>query len=79
MMKKNLIAALALSLSLLAVGASAEGTEQAATAPAQTGAAETQAPALELTTEYRWFTNSYRYTRSRKVTYYDNVYAYNHG
>ena len=84
MMKKNLIAALALSLSLLAVGASAESVEPVATgAPAQTGvaqdAAEPQAPALKLTTEYRWFTNSYRYTRSRKVTYYDNVYAYNHG
>lgn len=30
-------------------------------------------------TEYRWFTNSYGYTRTREVTYYDNVYAINHG
>lgn len=30
-------------------------------------------------TEYRYFTNQYRYTRTRKVTYYDNVYAVNHG
>ena len=67
MMKKSLIAALALLLALLTVGAAAESA----------GAAE--APALELTTQTRWFVNQYRYTRARKVTYYDNVYAYNHG
>ena len=34
---------------------------------------------LKLTTEYRWFVSQYRNLRTRKVTYYDNVYAYNHG
>lgn len=34
---------------------------------------------LELTTEYRWFISRYKHIRGRTVTYYDNVYAYNHG
>lgn len=34
---------------------------------------------LDVTTEYRWFVNRYRYVRSVKVSYYDNVYANNHG
>lgn len=47
-------------------------------------AAEEEAPLLtengfELTKEYRWFVNQYRNVRGRTVTYYDDVYAYNHG
>ncbi len=34
---------------------------------------------LELTKEYRWFVNQYRNVRGRTVTYYNDVYAYNHG
>ncbi|MBQ8094693.1 MAG: M23 family metallopeptidase [Clostridia bacterium] len=34
---------------------------------------------FKITTAYRWFVNSYRNVRSVKVSYYDNVYAYNHG
>lgn len=34
---------------------------------------------FELTEEYRWFVSSYKSVRGRTVTYYDNVYAYNHG
>ena len=47
-------------------------------------APEAEAPILtengyELTKEYRWFVNQYKTVRGRTVTYYDNVYAYNHG
>jgi murein DD-endopeptidase MepM/ murein hydrolase activator NlpD len=47
-------------------------------------AEEAEAPILtengfELTKEYRWFVNQYKTVRGRTVTYYDNVYAYNHG
>ena len=41
--------------------------------------AEIEAAGMKLTTEYRWFISQYRHIRTRKVTYYDNVYAYNHG
>lgn len=34
---------------------------------------------IEVTTEYRWFVNQYRNVRTVKVSYYDDVYAYNHG
>lgn len=34
---------------------------------------------IDTVTEYRWFVNRYRNVRSKKVTYFDNVYAYNHG
>lgn len=34
---------------------------------------------LYITEEYRWFINQYDRIRSRKVRYYDDVYAYNHG
>ena len=34
---------------------------------------------LPVTTEYRWFVNQYRNVRTVKVSYYDNVYANNHG
>ena len=40
---------------------------------------EPEATHIPVTTEYRWFTGAYRNTRSRKVSYYDNVYAVNHG
>ena len=77
MMKKRLFAALSLSLALLTAGASAE---DAAAAAGQTAAVEqTAASTPELTTDYRLFTNIYRYSRYRKLTFYDNVYAYNHG
>lgn len=34
---------------------------------------------LTVTTKYRYFISQYRYIRERKVSYFDNVYAYNHG
>ena len=34
---------------------------------------------IKTTTEYRWFVNQYNNVRGRTVTYYDNVYAVNHG
>ena len=34
---------------------------------------------FELTKEYRWFVNQHKTVRGRTVTYYNNVYAYNHG
>jgi len=52
------------------------GTPEATAEPTPTPA---PTPTYELTTESRWFVNRYRYTRTRKVTYYDNVYAVNHG
>ncbi len=61
-----------------------EATPTPAATPEPT-AMPTAAPAVTaenpyaLTTESRWFVNRYRYTRTRKVTYYDNVYAVNHG
>ncbi len=42
-------------------------------------AAFAEEEALETTTAYRYFVNSYRNVRTVKVIYYDNVYAYNHG
>ena len=41
-------------------------------------AAEPENP-HELTTQSRWFISQSLHIRRRKVTYYDNVYAYNHG
>ena len=35
--------------------------------------------AAELTTQYRWFVNRYNNARGVTVTYYDDVYAVNHG
>lgn len=69
-MKKRLLAMLALLCMLFAVCA---GAEEAADTEVQAEGG------LALTTEYRWFVNKYRYTRGVTVTYYDNVYAYNHG
>ena len=40
---------------------------------------EATGDALALTREYRWFVNQYGTVRGRTVTYYDNVYAVNHG
>ena len=71
-MKKMLIAALVLLSLLTAFGALAEETKAVETA------AEATLPD-GVVSEYRWFVNSYKYVRTRKVTYYDNVYAYNHG
>ena len=34
---------------------------------------------IQVTREYRWFVNEYRYTRGVTVSYYDNVFAVNHG
>ena len=72
MMKKMLIAALVLLSLLTSFGALAEETKAVETA------AEATLPD-GVVSEYRWFVNSYKYVRTRKVTYYDNVYAYNHG
>ncbi|MDO5298650.1 MAG: M23 family metallopeptidase [Clostridia bacterium] len=71
-------------------GATAEPAQsiaETAAAPETTATPEatpetTAAPVsseIKTTTEYRWFVNQYRYTRGRTVTYYDNVYAINHG
>ena len=92
-MKKSLIAVLAAASLFFAVGAFAEDSAlpgarvdepAAAATPAVQAEAVTEAePAeveqLELTTEYRWFISRYKHIRGRTVTYYDNVYAYNHG
>lgn len=91
-MKKMKIAALVLMSLLLTAGALAEDTARDAAQPAEEvppveeTAAEAQAePDAEdalpegVVTEYRWFVGSNKVVRTRKVTYYDNVYAYNHG
>ena len=52
--------------------------EKAAREKAERKAAAEEA-GFELTEEYRWFVSSYKSVRGRTVTYYDNVYAYNHG
>ena len=90
-MKKILAAALILMSLLFAVSAMAQegalpGTPDAVAAPADLtdapaaqGDDAPEATGLVTTTKYRWFVNKYRYTRGRTVTYYDNVYAYNHG
>ncbi len=62
-MKKNVFIVLMLMLCMLSLGL-----------------AETaQIEELPITTEYRWFVNQYRNVRTVKVSYYDNVYANNHG
>lgn len=68
MMKKLLACMLALMCLLLAMTAMAENSDVLTT---ENG--------FELTREYRWFVNQYKNVRGRTVTYYDNVYAYNHG
>lgn len=68
MMKKLLTVVLALLCLLLA-----------ATAFAQDAEVFTSENGFELTKEYRWFVGKDMYVRGRTVTYYDDVYAYNHG
>lgn len=75
-MKKMLIAALVLAGLLASFGALAE--ETTAAQPEQAALTENALPE-GVVTEYRWFVNSNKSVRTRKVTYYDNVYAYNHG
>lgn len=67
MMKKILAAALVLLSLLITFGAFAEEAAQEESLP------------NGVVREYRWFVNSYKNVRGRTVTYYDNVYAYNHG
>ena len=76
-MKKMLIAALVLAGLLASFGALAEGTQAAQ--PEQTPAPAEDTLPEGVVTEYRWFVNSNKSVRTRQVTYYDNVYAYNHG
>ena len=89
-MKMKWLAALAAASLLFAMSASAEEAAlpgsrpdaDAAPAAVQTEyaeAAETEAPDLEVTTKNRWFVNKYKRTYTRKVSYYADVYAYNHG
>jgi len=42
-------------------------------------AARVEPAEIEVTEKYRYFISEYKHIRSRKVRYYDNVYAYNHG
>ena len=87
-MKKRWTAAIVLASMMLTMGAFAEEitnlpeTTEQPVATAET--AEPQAEAepehqLDVTSKYRWFINRYRYIREVKVSYFDNVYAYNHG
>ncbi len=69
MMKKTLAVMLALLCLLLAAAAFAQDADEVLTT--ENG--------FELTKEYRWFVNQYKNVRGRTVTYYDDVYAYNHG
>lgn len=78
-MKKRWIAALALTGLLLTTGAYAESTPEAAAAPVQAETTAEPQHNLTVTTKYRYFISQYRYIRERKVSYFDNVYAYNHG
>lgn len=82
-MKKKLLAALVLSSLLLTLSAYAEDNAQPAEPAAQPApvaeAAAEEANPLAPVQAYRWFVNQYRYLRDVRVTYYDNVYAYNHG
>ena len=67
MMKKILAVALVLMSLLMTFGAFAEEAAQ-----------ETALPE-GVVKEYRWFVNQYKTVRGRTVTYYKDVYAYNHG
>ena len=78
-MKNKWIAALALAGLLLTTGAYAESTPSETAAPVQAQAAAEPQHQLKVTTKYRYFISQYRYIRERKVSYFDNVYAYNHG
>ena len=65
MMKKILAAALVLMSLLMTFGALADGADK-------------NLPE-GVVSEYRWFVNEYKTVRGRTVTYYKDVYAYNHG
>lgn len=87
-MKKRLTAAIVLAGLMLTTNVFAEEITAAEQPAAAAAAAETipeteaeaeRAHTLEVTTKYRWFINRYRYIREVKVSYFDNVYAYNHG
>ena len=87
-MKKRLTAAIVLASLMLTTNVFAEEITAAEQPAAASAAAETipeteaeaePAHTLEVTTKYRWFINQYRYIREVKVSYFDNVYAYNHG
>ena len=78
-MKNKWIAALALAGLLLTTGAYAENTPSETAAPVQAEAAAEPQHQLKVTTKYRYFISQYHYIRERKVSYFDNVYAYNHG
>ena len=78
-MKNKWIAALALAGLLLTTGAYAESTPSETAAPVQAEAAAEPQHQLKVTTKYRYFISQYHYIRERKVSYFDNVYAYNHG
>ena len=67
MMKKILAAVLVLMSLLMTFGAFAEE------------AAQENALPEGVVKEYRWFVNQYKTVRGRTVTYYKDVYAYNHG
>ncbi|MDO4741620.1 MAG: M23 family metallopeptidase [Eubacteriales bacterium] len=94
-MKKTWIAALAAMSLFFAMSACAEEAalpgakpDAAATPVAEAAVVETAAaeeieeedvPNLKVTTKSRWFVNKYKRTYARKISYYENVYAYNHG
>ena len=78
-MKNKWIAALALAGLRLTTGAYAESTPSETGAPVQAEAAAEPQHQLKVTTKYRYFISQYHYIRERKVSYFDNVYAYNHG
>ena len=91
-MKKTLAVLLALLSLLFAVTAAAEGALPGTKAAVVSVTAEAQddeaeeivVPAIvdeepQLTTEYRWFVSKSKTVHGRTVTYYKDVYAYNHG
>lgn len=78
-MKNKWIAVLALAGLLLTTGAYAENTPSETAAPVQAEATAEPQHQLKVTTKYRYFISQYHYIRERKVSYFDNVYAYNHG
>ena len=63
----------------MTTGAYAESTPSETGAPVQAEAAAEPQHQLKVTTKYRYFISQYHYIRERKVSYFDNVYAYNHG
>ena len=87
-MKERWTAALVLASLMVTTGAFAEDiatlpaiTEQPVVVEATAEPTATPEPThnLKVTKKYRWFINSYRYIREVQVSYFDNVYAYNHG